>query len=70
MAKMLAFDIGASSGRAIVGELKNELLTVKEVHRFPNDPVMFSKNLCWDILRLSFEIKQGILKCKNNGDKY
>lgn len=68
MAKMLAFDFGASSGRAIIGELKEDKLTLREIHRFPNDPVMFSKHLQWDMLRLTYEIKQGLLKCKNNGD--
>lgn len=65
--QFLAFDFGASSGRAIVGELKDNKLTLKEVHRFSNEPVVFSEHLQWDILRLCHEVKQGILKCKSQG---
>ena len=39
MLKLLAFDYGASSGRAILGTFDGERLTLDEVHRFPNDPV-------------------------------
>ncbi|MBZ9686040.1 rhamnulokinase [Clostridium estertheticum] len=65
--QFLAFDFGASSGRAILGEIKENKLTLKEIHRFSNEPVIFSKHLQWDILRLCHEVKQGILKCKNEG---
>ena len=61
--KVLAFDFGASSGRAILGIYENGKLTLEEVHRFPNDPVMVNGTFFWDILRLFHEIKQGILKC-------
>ena len=61
--KVLAFDFGASSGRAILGIYQNGKLTMEEVHRFSNDPVSVSGTLYWDILRLFFEIKQGITKC-------
>lgn len=64
---LLALDFGASSGRAIVGEFGDDKLKLTEVHRFANDPVVFSNHLQWDILRLSHEIKQSILKCKNSG---
>ncbi|CAG7626258.1 L-Rhamnulokinase [Paenibacillus solanacearum] len=71
--KVLAFDLGASSGRAIVGLLEPgddgglPKLTVEEVHRFPNDPVQVGKHLHWDILRLLHEIKQGLLKAGHLG---
>ncbi len=65
--QLLAFDFGASSGRAIAGEIRNGRLTLKEVHRFSNDPVIFSNHLQWDILRLCHEVKQSLLKCKNLG---
>ena len=65
--RLLAFDFGASSGRAILGNLKDDKLELVEVHRFSNDPVMFSTHLQWDILKLCDEVKQGILKCKLNG---
>lgn len=65
---VLAFDLGASSGRAVVGEMKNQKLIVHEIHRFSNDPVQVGKHLHWDILRLFYEIKQGIVKA-NQGFK-
>ena len=37
--RVLAFDFGASSGRAILGTLENGRITLKEIHRFSNDPV-------------------------------
>lgn len=65
--KMLAFDFGASSGRAIVGIYDGEKLALEEVHRFTNDPVDIGGSLHWDTLRLFHELKQGILKCVNKG---
>lgn len=66
--KVLAFDFGASSGRAILGELKDGKITLEEVHRFDNDPVTVCGTFYWDVLRLFHEIKQGIIKAKNNSD--
>jgi rhamnulokinase len=67
--KMLAFDFGASSGRAILGQFDGEKLTTEEIHRFSNDPVEVRGSLYWDTLRLFHEIKHGILKCMNSGHK-
>lgn len=66
-ASALAFDMGASSGRAYVGELKEtpdgrRQLYVAEMHRFDNDAVRVGKHLHWDILRLLQDIKRGIRK--------
>jgi rhamnulokinase len=63
----LAFDLGASSGRAILGRLNGSRIEAEELHRFPNDPVQVGDRLHWDILRLYHEIKQGLLKAKLNG---
>ena len=65
--RVLAFDFGASSGRAIVGEYDGEKIILTEVHRFSNDPVSFGGTLYWDVLRLLHEIKQGIIKAKEAG---
>ena len=65
--KILAFDFGASSGRAIIGTYENEKISLKEVHRFSNDPVSIHGTLYWDALRLFHEIKQGILHAHHNG---
>lgn len=61
---VLAFDLGASSGRAVLGTLKDGRLQMEEIHRFDNDPVQVGGRLHWDILRLYHEIKQGLLKAK------
>lgn len=66
---ILAFDLGASSGRALLGRLVDKKLTVEEIHRFPNDPVQAGDTLHWDILRLLHEIKQGLLKAHQLGYK-
>ncbi|RXZ80610.1 rhamnulokinase [Paenibacillaceae bacterium] len=64
---ILAFDLGASSGRAILGRLSNGKIELEELHRFPNDPVQTGDRLHWDILRLLHEMKQSLLKAKHQG---
>ncbi|MBA4493790.1 rhamnulokinase [Paenactinomyces guangxiensis] len=66
---ILAFDLGASSGRAVVGRFDGDTIEMKEIHRFSNDPVQVGNRLYWDILRLFHEVKQGILKSCHQGDK-
>ena len=68
MKKVLAFDFGASSGRAILGTFDGEKITLEEIHRFSNDPVKVGHTFYWDVLRLFHEIKQGILKAKQHGE--
>ncbi len=67
--KFLAFDFGASSGRAMLATYDGEKITLEEKHRFSNDPVILNGGMYWDVLRLFHEIKQGILKCVNSGDR-
>ena len=57
---LLAFDLGAESGRAILGQFDGECLRISELHRFANGPVRLRDGLHWDVLRLWSEIKQGI----------
>ncbi|MHA6483594.1 rhamnulokinase [Paenibacillus sp. strain BS8-2] len=64
---VLAFDLGASSGRAILGRLEDGKIVLEELHRFPNDPVQTGGRLHWDILRLLHELKQSLLKAKHQG---
>ncbi|MCA0754730.1 rhamnulokinase [Paenibacillus sp. N4] len=66
---ILAYDLGASSGRALLGRLNNGKIEVEELHRFSNDPVQVGDRLHWDILRLLHELKQGLLKVKHRGIK-
>ena len=63
--KVLAFDFGASSGRAMLGSFDGERIVLEEVHRFSNDPVIVNGTMYWDTLRQLFEIKQGLIKAKN-----
>lgn len=65
--KVLAIDLGASSGRGIVGSFVNGSITMEEVHRFSNDPLQINGSYFWDTLRLLHEIKTAILKCSSNG---
>ena len=58
--RYLAFDLGAESGRAILGSLKDGTLTLEELHRFPNTPVRVVSGLHWDALRLFHEICHGL----------
>lgn len=63
--KVLAFDFGASSGRAILGSLENGKIVLEEVHRFDNEPVSINGGFYWDLTRLFHEVKQGIRKVKD-----
>lgn len=59
---VVALDLGAESGRAIVGKFDGKTLALTEVHRFPNISVRLPDGLHWDILYLFNEIKTGIRK--------
>jgi rhamnulokinase len=56
----LAFDLGAESGRAMLGSLEGERLSMQEVHRFSNGPVHVRGHLHWDVLRIWSEMLQGL----------
>ncbi len=56
----LAFDLGAESGRAVVGRFDGTRLELLTIHRFPNGPVKVLGSLYWDVLRLFSELKQGL----------
>jgi rhamnulokinase len=56
----LAFDLGAESGRAILGQFDGRRIQLSDVHRFPNGPVYLPDGMHWDVLRLWTEIKQGM----------
>lgn len=66
--KMLAIDLGASSGRGIVGTFDGKKLILRENHRFSNDPMFVNGRFTWDILRIYFEIKNSITKTVIDGD--
>lgn len=59
----LAIDLGAESGRAMLGALDRGRLTLEELHRFPNTPVQLPTGLHWDVLRLFHEIRHSLFLC-------
>lgn len=63
----LAIDIGASSGRHILGSVENGKLCLEEIYRFPNNIKNENGTLIWDIDSLFREFKAGISKCKEIG---
>ena len=65
--RVLAFDFGASSGRAIIGIFDGETIRLEEVHRFENTPVQMCGTLYWDLPRLFHEVKQGLVKAAQSG---
>ncbi|MBQ4329751.1 MAG: rhamnulokinase [Lentisphaeria bacterium] len=69
MKNFLAFDLGASSGRGIIGTVENGKLTMKEIHRFPNGPVEIDGSFYWDYDRLCGELKTGLRNALATGVK-
>ena len=63
----LAIDIGASSGRHILGSLEQGKMELEEIYRFENGMQEKNGHLCWDFARLFEEIKNGMKKCKELG---
>ena len=63
----LAIDIGASSGRHILGFIEDGKLKLEEIYRFSNGIKRVNDEYCWDLKNLFLEIKNGIKKCKEIG---
>ncbi|SDL67306.1 rhamnulokinase [Halarsenatibacter silvermanii] len=59
---LLAFDLGSSNGRAMLGEYDGSRLKLKEVHRFTNETVNLRGELYWNAAGLFAEIKKGLLE--------
>ena len=57
---LAAIDLGASSGRVILGRVDGRSLAIEEVHRFPNDPVALPDGLHWDVVGLYRSIIDGL----------
>ncbi len=62
----LALDLGAESGRGLLGRFDGNQLTLDEIHRFPNGPVKLLDTLYWDLPRLFGEIKMAVAKVVNS----
>jgi rhamnulokinase len=58
----LAVDLGAESGRVVLGRFDGRHVSLEEIHRFPNLPVRLPDGLHWDVLRILSEIKEGLAK--------
>lgn len=63
----LAVDIGASSGRHILGHMEDGRIVLEEVHRFWNGMKETDGELCWDVEQLFFDIIEGMKKCREAG---
>ncbi len=63
----LAVDIGASSGRHILGTVKDGMIHLEEIYRFDNGMKKMDQHMCWDIEALFGEIKEGLKQCKKLG---
>ncbi|HZU36720.1 MAG TPA: hypothetical protein VFA18_12455, partial [Gemmataceae bacterium] len=61
--KILAFDLGAESGRGILGLFDGQRIRLEVVHRFPNGPVRTLDSMHWDVLRLHSEMLQAMRRC-------
>jgi rhamnulokinase len=59
----MAFDLGAESGRAVLGRLRAGRLELQEIHRFPNGPVQVESSLQWDVLCIV--VSHGLVRSSN-----
>ncbi len=64
---LLAFDLGASNGRAILGQFDGEKITMKELHRFENNYIEMNGVFYWDTPYLYSQLKQGLLAFRQGG---
>lgn len=58
--KYIGFDLGASSGKMMLGELAGQKLLTKVIHRFPNRQISVAGGLYWDILNIFANLREGI----------
>jgi rhamnulokinase len=61
--QLLAFDLGAESGRGVLGRFDGEKVDLQVVHRFPNGPVRTMDAWHWDVLRLYSEMLTALRRC-------
>lgn len=66
---VMALDLGASNGRAIVGTYEDNKVTLHEIRRFENSPVRLGKHIYWDFPRLFHELLMSLVEAKNQGYK-
>ena len=66
----LSIDIGASSGRHILGHLENGRITLKEIYRFENGAEKRDGKMIWNVEKLFNNIVAGLKECKKIGQKF
>jgi rhamnulokinase len=62
--KFIGFDLGAESGRCVVGILEDEKIVLHEVHRFPTHNIKYANGFYWDVLAIYNEIVQGLINAQ------
>ncbi len=63
MHRFLAFDLGAESGRAVLGTLDRNAIRLEEIHRFPTEGLTMLGTRQWDLARIYEAMCQGLAKC-------
>ena len=63
----LGIDLGASSGRAVVGRIRERTLSIEEIHRFPNGPFESGGTLYWDFPSIWGHVQKSLCKCSQAG---
>lgn len=64
---LIAFDLGASNGRAILGQFDGDKITMRELHRFENNYIEMNGVYYWDTPYLYNQLKQGLLAFRQGG---
>ncbi len=64
---LIAFDLGASNGRAILGQFDGDKIVMKELHRFENNYIEMNGVYYWDLPYLYDQLKRGLLAFKHGG---
>lgn len=66
--RYIAIDLGAESGRGIIGEFNGERIHIKEIHRFPTYNTKIFSHIFWDVLKIFDEIKVILRKAGEEGE--
>ncbi|HPG40965.1 MAG TPA: rhamnulokinase family protein [bacterium] len=69
VSEYLAFDLGASSGRGIIGAIEKGKISLQEIHRFENTQAQIMGHYHWDIIRLFTEMKYALSLAFKNGHR-
>lgn len=66
--RVLAFDFGASSGRAVLGSFDGNKISIEEIYRFENKPITIGNHIHWDLPQLFNEIKKAMTIAEGYGE--